>query len=135
MVPHQLPRIHRIVALKELGLTLAQVRLLLDDLSAEQLSGMLRLKRAELASELEDQQLKLAMVEHRLKHIEMENDMTIDIAIKDLPELRVAELRWAGEGTNFYGVTTFVRPAVAELAGHLETAGVTARDQLLCTTK
>ncbi len=125
--PHQLPRLHRIVALKELGLSLAQVRLLLDDLSAEQLSGMLRLKRAELASELEDQQRKLAMVEQQLKHIEMENDV-IDIVVKDIPALRVAQIRWTGaEGTDFDEVADFVRPAVAELASQLELDGVITR--------
>ncbi len=94
----------------------------------KQLSGMLRLKRAELANELEGQRLKLAMVEHRLKYIELENDMTIDIVIKDLPELRVAQIRWTGaEGTDFYGVATFVRPAVAELASQLDNAGVIAK--------
>ncbi len=45
---YQLSRVHRIVALKDLGLSLEQLRPLLDDLSAGQLEGMLRLKRAEL---------------------------------------------------------------------------------------
>ncbi len=45
----QLPRLNRILALKDLGLSLEQVgRLLAEDLPAAELRGMLRLKRAEL---------------------------------------------------------------------------------------
>lgn len=42
----QLPRLNRILALKGLGLSLEQIgQLLDDDLPAEQIRGMLRLKR------------------------------------------------------------------------------------------
>ena len=44
----QLPRLNRILALKDLDLSLAQIGELLDgDLPAEQMRGMLRLKQAE----------------------------------------------------------------------------------------
>jgi DNA-binding transcriptional MerR regulator len=47
----QLARLNRIVALKDLGFTLDQVRAMLDEqVSAEQLRGMLRLRRAIPAS-------------------------------------------------------------------------------------
>jgi DNA-binding transcriptional MerR regulator len=46
--PNQLPRITRILTLKDLGLSLEQIaRLLEDDLSMSELRGMLRLKRQE----------------------------------------------------------------------------------------
>jgi DNA-binding transcriptional MerR regulator len=44
----QLARLHRIVALKELGLSLRQLQPLLDDLDPAELRGMLQLRRAEL---------------------------------------------------------------------------------------
>jgi DNA-binding transcriptional MerR regulator len=45
----QLPRLYRIMALKELGLSLEQIGRLLDgEVSTEQIRGMLRLKQAEL---------------------------------------------------------------------------------------
>src|SRR2546427_5071593 len=45
----QLPRLNRILALKDLGLSLEQIAQVLDEgVSPEQLRGMLRLKRAEL---------------------------------------------------------------------------------------
>jgi DNA-binding transcriptional MerR regulator len=49
----QLSRLNRIVALKDLGFTLQQIQLILDDkLSAEELRGMLRLRQAELQQPL-----------------------------------------------------------------------------------
>ncbi len=51
----QLPRLNRIIALKDLGLTLDQIaQLLKDDLSAEQLRGMLMMKQADLEQELKE---------------------------------------------------------------------------------
>jgi DNA-binding transcriptional MerR regulator len=44
-----LPRLNRILALKEFGFSLEQIdQLLNNDLTAEQLRGMLRLKQAEI---------------------------------------------------------------------------------------
>ena len=48
-----LPKLNRILALKELGLSLEQINQLLeDDLSAEQLRGMLRLKQVEIQEQM-----------------------------------------------------------------------------------
>ncbi|MFD3937000.1 helix-turn-helix domain-containing protein, partial [Streptomyces sp. NPDC058618] len=47
----QLARLNRVIALKELGFSLDQVGTILDErVSAEELRGMLRLRRAELAA-------------------------------------------------------------------------------------
>ena len=47
----QLPRIHRIMALKEMGLSLEQIGLLLEkDLSTEEMRGMLRMQQAQIQS-------------------------------------------------------------------------------------
>ena len=49
----QLPRLHRIMALKELGLSLEQVKDILDEaLSPDEIRGMLRLQRAEVQQHL-----------------------------------------------------------------------------------
>jgi DNA-binding transcriptional MerR regulator len=48
----QLLRLNRIIALKDLGFTLEQVRAILDDgVNVEQLRGMLRLRRAQLEAD------------------------------------------------------------------------------------
>jgi DNA-binding transcriptional MerR regulator len=57
----QLPRLHRIVALKDLGFSLEQIGVMLDgDPSTEQLTGMLKLRRAELQKQVRDARLQLA---------------------------------------------------------------------------
>ncbi len=70
----QLPRLHRVVALNGLGLSLQQISELLnhDDLSADQLRGMLRLQEARLTTELAKKQAQLAEVSARLAQIDHE---------------------------------------------------------------
>jgi DNA-binding transcriptional MerR regulator len=67
----QLPRLNRILALRDLGFGLEQIaRLLDDDLSLEQLRGMLKLRRAEIEQQVRLEQTRLARVEVRLHQIE-----------------------------------------------------------------
>jgi effector-binding domain-containing protein len=91
----QLPRLNRILALKDLGLSLEQVGLLLrQDLPPEQLRGMLRIKQAEIAQQVEETQARLERVEARLQMIEKENAMsTYDVVIKKIEPLWVAGVR------------------------------------------
>jgi DNA-binding transcriptional MerR regulator len=82
----QLPRIHRIMALKELGLSLEQIGLMLDeDLPAEQIGGMLRLLQAQTQQQIRETQQKLAMIAFRLHLIEAEADFPeLDVVVKPL---------------------------------------------------
>lgn len=90
----QLARLNRIVALKDLGFTLEAVgRLIEDEVGVEQLRGMLKLRREELATELHDTTERLAAVERRLALIEGEGQMSNrDFVVKALPAQRLAEL-------------------------------------------
>jgi DNA-binding transcriptional MerR regulator len=87
----QLPRFHRILALKELGLSLEQIGLMLDeDVSTEQIRGMLRLKQAEIQQHVREEQQRLAMVEFRLHMMEAEDHFPeLDVVIKRLEPVRV----------------------------------------------
>jgi effector-binding domain-containing protein len=91
----QLPRLNRILALKDLGLSLDQIaRLLDDDLPADQIRGMLRLKQVEIQEQLEEEQARLARVEQRLRQIEQEETMsTQEIALKKMPAQAAASVR------------------------------------------
>ena len=91
----QLPRLHRILALKDLGLSLEQIGSLLDEgLSAEQMRGMLRLKWAEVQQEAVDVRGRLARVEAWLRQIEQEGKMpTQEVVIKQVKPIKVAALR------------------------------------------
>lgn len=80
----QLPRIHSIVALKELGLSLEEIaQLLLEALPLEQIRDMFRLKQMTLQQRIREEQTQLAQIEFRLRQIELEGMMqTVDIVIK-----------------------------------------------------
>ncbi|MFN8530563.1 MAG: MerR family transcriptional regulator [Anaerolineae bacterium] len=95
-LPEQLPRLNRILALKALGLSLEQIKQILDDdLSADEMRGMLRLKRAELEQRVRDDQLQLAYVEAKIKQIEQEGTLISDyeVVLKSVPALTAASLR------------------------------------------
>ena len=91
----QLPRLNRILALRDLGFSLEQVAQLLDEsVSVDQLHGMLRLRRAQLAQEIATAQDKLAEVDMRLRWIEEESCMPqIEVLRKHVPETAVAGAR------------------------------------------
>ena len=72
----QLPRLNRILAFKDLGFSLEQIsQLLNEEISPEQMRGMLRLKQANLQQQIEEEQSRLVRVAARLKQIEQENVM------------------------------------------------------------
>ncbi len=76
----QLPRLNRIMVLKDLGFTLQQTgRILQNELTVDELRGMLRLKCAELEQHIEEEQARLARVEARLRQIEHEGDFLMSL--------------------------------------------------------
>ncbi|HLI87089.1 MAG TPA: MerR family transcriptional regulator [Ktedonobacteraceae bacterium] len=88
----QLPRLNRILALKDLGFSLEQIASLLNEpLAVAELRGMLRLKRAELQRLVQAEQARLNRVEARLKQIETEGySPAYDIIVKSVtPEVIV----------------------------------------------
>ncbi len=97
----QLQRLHRILALKDLGLSLEQIGdLLANSLSTDELRGMLLLKQAELRQRVVEEQVRLDRVEQRLRAIEQADaarDLLpeIDVVIKPVPEVSVMSLRRA----------------------------------------
>jgi effector-binding domain-containing protein len=91
----QLSRLNRILALKDLGFSLAQIGQVLDEgVSSEQLRGMLRLKHAELQQQITNEQERLARIEARLNGIAMEDTMSdYDIVLKQVDAQLVAGVR------------------------------------------
>jgi len=94
-LPNQLLRLYRILALKDLGFSLEQIaRLLENDLSAQELRGMLKMKQMEIEQHLEEEQARLTRVAARLQQIEMENSMSnYEVLIKTLEPQKVAAVR------------------------------------------
>jgi DNA-binding transcriptional MerR regulator len=89
----QLGRLNRILAMKDLGLSLAQIRRLLGGITLEELQGMLMLRRAQLETELQAQKNKLLGVEARLRFIATEGAMPADdITVKKIPAMGVVAI-------------------------------------------
>ncbi len=82
----QLPRAHRIMALKEMGMSLEQIGIMLNtEMSLEELRGMFRLKQAEIEQRVRDDQKRLAMVEFHLNMIQSEDNMPeLDVIVKEI---------------------------------------------------
>jgi DNA-binding transcriptional MerR regulator len=67
----QLPRLNRILALKELGFSLEEVESMIDtDVPADQLRGLLALKASELAREIETHELRMRFIGSRIDQID-----------------------------------------------------------------
>jgi len=91
----QLPRLNRILALRDLGFSLDQIAGMLDEeLSAEQLLGMLRLKKAEIAQQVELEQLRMERLEARITQMnDRSNSNQYDIVVRAIEPQLVAALR------------------------------------------
>ena len=91
----QLPRLNRILALKDLGFSLEQIRQLLrDDLPAAELRGMMHMKQAEVEQQIQAEQDRLARVAERMRQIEQEGAMpAYEVLLKQVASMRVAGVR------------------------------------------
>ncbi|QBD81214.1 MerR family transcriptional regulator [Ktedonosporobacter rubrisoli] len=92
----QLFQLNRILAFKELGFTLEQIVQLLDEqISAEQIRGMFRLKQAEIQALIEDEQRRLTRLEGRLHQIEREQETLTahDVVLKFVEPQMIISIR------------------------------------------
>jgi len=90
---HQLTRLHRLVALRDLGFNLDQMGPVLDEeLTVEELRGMLRMRQAQIEATVEEEQARLRRVEAHLRALEESDTVNVsDIVIKSTQPLRMAE--------------------------------------------
>jgi DNA-binding transcriptional MerR regulator len=117
----QLGQINRIIALKELGLSLAQIRRLLDGVTLGELRGMLLLRRAQLEHEVDQHKNQLLGVEARLRAIAREDGMPADdIVAKTIPATGVVVI--AGRAPGF-GAGNIV-PVVNQLVAQFDQLGI-----------
>jgi len=120
----QLPRLHRILALKGLGFTLEQIGVVLDEgLTPEQIRGMLRLRHAQLSQHLAEVQNQLLDVEVRLGQIEREDQLPrYDVMLKHVQPTLIASVRailpaHSDSGSLFGEVYDAIGPHVATALG------------------
>ncbi|GAB4522099.1 MAG: MerR family transcriptional regulator [Anaerolineae bacterium] len=91
----QLPRLNRILALKDLGFSLKQIEQVLNGgITLEQLHGMLTLKHAQVEQHVADEQARLARIAARLRQIELEDKLSqYDVVLKLVPSMTVVSRR------------------------------------------
>jgi len=117
----QLTPLNRILALKELGLSLTQARRLLNGVTVEELSGMLILRRAQLEHELDQHKNQLLGVEARLRSIAREGAMPADdIMAKTIPAIGVVVIAGHAPG---WGPENIV-PVVNRLYDQFDQLGI-----------
>ena len=90
-----LPRLNRILALKALGLTLDEIRALLDrDVPHEEMQALLQARQAALETEVHEAQARRAFVPARLHMLEERPAMTDhDVILKPVAPARVLSVR------------------------------------------
>jgi DNA-binding transcriptional MerR regulator len=120
----QLPRLHRILALRGLGFSLEQIgEVLAEGPTPEQMRGMLRLRHAQISQQLADGQRQLGEVEVLLQQIEREEQLSpYDVVLKQVEPQLVALVRailpnHSASGSLFSEVYEAIEPHVAEALG------------------
>jgi DNA-binding transcriptional MerR regulator len=85
----QIPDLHRILALKELGLSLEQIRRMIkNDISSEEIRGMLSLKKMQVEQTVFEEVNRLRHIEARLSQLEAGVDVgDYEVILKSIPEM------------------------------------------------
>ncbi|MEL6405716.1 MAG: MerR family transcriptional regulator [Chloroflexota bacterium] len=85
---NQLPQLNRILALKEMGLTLAQVKQFLEEeISPDDLRAMLALKKAQIEQMLHTELTRVRYIESRIEQIDQQGYLdNYDIVLKSVPK-------------------------------------------------
>jgi DNA-binding transcriptional MerR regulator len=124
----QLDELNRVIALKELGFTLQQVQAILEEkVSAAELRGMLKLRRAEIRATIDAETTRLARVEARLMTIEDGARVPADgVVIKRLAPVRVAELTGVAASYEPEAITPVIQPLYHDLWCRLASADIPA---------
>ena len=118
----QLPRLNRILALKELGFSLEQIGPLIDDeIGANELRAMLRLKLAQTEQALRESASRLRQIESRIAQIDAGQVMRdYDIVVKSTPATPYLSARAACE--NMEEAIAMLRLVAVEGAAQVKAA-------------
>ncbi|MDJ0705310.1 MAG: MerR family transcriptional regulator [Leptolyngbyaceae cyanobacterium MO_188.B28] len=91
----QLAQLNRILALKDLGLSLEQIKHLVEDqVSPDEIRGMLTLKKSQIEQTIQAEAVRLRAVESRLQQLEQKGQFQDDdVVLKSLPAHPFLSLR------------------------------------------
>lgn len=122
----QLTRLHRLVALRELGFGLGQIRPLLDEeLPTVELRGMLRMRKAQIEQNLAAEQTRLRRIEAHLRALERGQAMELpDVVIKHTDPVRVAEAVTIAPGFGPDNIAPLFQPLFRRVWAQLRDAGI-----------
>jgi DNA-binding transcriptional MerR regulator len=83
----QLKRLNRILALRDLGLSLEQIARLLDDnISSDEIRGMFTLRKAQVEQHLNEEMARLRTIESRLTYMDGDDEIPgFDVVVKSVP--------------------------------------------------
>ena len=123
---HQLSRLHRLVALRDLGFNLDQIASVLDaEVTVEELRGMLRMRRAQIETTVEEEQARLRRVEAHLRALEGSDSMDVhDIVVKHTQPIRIAEAAGTAFGFGHENLAPVFGQLLPKVLGELGQAGV-----------
>jgi len=133
----QLPRLNRIVALQRLGFSLSELEHMLGTITADQMRGMLALRRSQVQDELAAQESALREIDARLQSIEREGAMPdFELTLKPLPALHFAAVSSPVPGFGPENVTEPMMAAAKVVEASLAASNVLATDPwFLCFSK
>lgn len=131
----QLRRLNRVMALKDLGFTLAEVGRIIDaDVDTAELRGMLRLRKAQVETQIAVESDRLGRIEARLRMIEREGTMsTTSVVVKSVAPLRVATVSGRAESNNSEDVGPVIQGLFGRLFAALGAAGVEPAGPIVAT--
>src|SRR5215216_1737215 len=116
----QLPRLNRIIALRDLGFSLEQIAGMLEgDVSMDQLLGMLKLKRAEVEQQMQLEQQRLKRLEVRIRQMsESPAHGAYDVLVRDIePQLAATTRQVAADDNRIQQMFDMLETYVAAFEG------------------
>ena len=120
----QLSRLHRLVALRDLGFGLDQIGGLLasDEVPVAELRGMLVIRRAQISQLVSDEQARLARVEAHLRALER-SSVVPDVVVKQTQPLRVSAATCVSPGLGHQNLGPVFGQVLPRVLGYLGSAG------------
>jgi DNA-binding transcriptional MerR regulator len=90
----QVPRLHRILALKDLGFPLDRIAKVVEEgVTGDALRGMLMLREVEQQARVQEETERLGRLRARLRLIELEGIMSSEVVLKDLGPQWIVSMR------------------------------------------
>lgn len=120
----QLRRLNRLLALKDLGFTLDQVKTMLDnEVGIDELGAMLAERRADLADQIAADRERLGRIDARLRMIDNEG-VAADVELDEVPPVQVTSLAGEAASPSHEDVSPVITRLFVELFSHIEDRGV-----------